>query len=89
MRHLSEPAKIAIITKALNRGETPLKDIAKMNNVGSSTLNRWLRNYHKKVPLENKGSQEITVSEQFHHISATHALKVTVNATPSTALQAH
>ncbi len=70
MRHLSEPAKIAIITKALNRGETPLKDIAKMNNVGSSTLNRWLRNYHKKVPLENKGSQEITVSEKFHQHSA-------------------
>ncbi len=43
MAHLSSEAKEAIIAKALSRGSTPLKQIAKESGVAYSTLDSWLR----------------------------------------------
>lgn len=76
MGHLSTEAKEAIILKAINRGETRLEAIAKNNNVGVSTLQRWLRNYQNGQPLGakqkyNKVAKEVNHSEQFKHILAT------------------
>ena len=55
MAHLSAATKRAIITKALERGKTPLKEIASANNVGLSTLTRWINSYKQgDVPNEPK-----------------------------------
>ncbi len=40
--------KKTIIDKALHRGETSLKEIAQANNIGLSTLDRWIR-YYKTI----------------------------------------
>ena len=42
MAHLSLAAKEEIILKAINRGTTTLESIARNNNIGLSTLQRWM-----------------------------------------------
>lgn len=65
-------AKEAIINKALSRGDETLVEIALANNIGSSTLSRWLR--------ENKSSNSSSVAkvvglpgsgERYKHLKAT------------------
>jgi transposase len=79
MAHLSAVTKTAIITKALERGKTPLKEIAFANNVGLSTLTRWINSYKQgDVPIEPKlqrVSLDIAPAQKLHHISVCHALK--------------
>ncbi len=79
MTHLSAAAKTAIITKALERGKTPLKEIAFASNVGLSTLTRWINTYKKgDVPIEPKllaTSSKITPAQKLHHISACYSLQ--------------
>lgn len=52
MGHLSLDAKEAIIKQALNRKDTGIKEIAHENNIGYSTLQRWLKN-HRDNPSAN------------------------------------
>jgi hypothetical protein len=68
----TETVKKAIINKALARGNQKLSEIAVANNIGLSTLNRWLR--------ENKFSNSsITAAkviglpngERYKHLKAT------------------
>jgi transposase len=78
MAHLSAVTKTAIITKALERGKTPLKEIASANNVGLSTLTRWINSYKQgEVPHEPKlqMASSMTPAQKLHHISVCHALK--------------
>jgi len=71
MAHLSIEAKEAIILKAINRGEATLESVAKSNNIGFSTLQKWLQRYKRSQPISVKSSGKITHSEQFNHILAT------------------
>lgn len=79
MAHLSAATKTAIITKALERGKTPLKEIASANNVGLSTLTRWINSYKQgDVPIEPKlqrVSLDITPAQKLQYISVCHGLK--------------
>ena len=62
MVHLSAETKQAIILKAVNRGKTSLAEVAKTNNVGLSTLQRWLNAYKTgRVPgtAHHKHSQHL------------------------------
>lgn len=51
MTQTSIQFKEAIITKALSRGDIPLQQIASENNVGYSTLQKWLRLQREGLPL--------------------------------------
>ncbi len=78
MAHLSSDGKQAIILKAVNRGNTPLRDIATANNVGLSTLQRWLNAYQAgNVPwkLTSVKPHPLTPHEMQQHISATEGLQ--------------
>lgn len=79
MTKLSAAAKTAVLTKALERGKTPLKEIASANNVGLSTLTRWINRYKQgsvpNAPNLQKASSEITPTQKLHHISVCYALK--------------
>lgn len=77
--------KEAIIKQALNRGNKSLTEVAKENNVGYSTLHKWLRilreggtfiSGNKSI---NKGS--LGHSHRFKHILATaHLDEVAIGA---------
>lgn len=63
MKKFSEEKQQAIIAKALNRKDKTLRQIADANNVGFSTLGKWLRKYregnpsHTDKPSSHKLSQ--------------------------------
>jgi len=48
MGQVSKEVKDAIIGKAFNRGTTSLRQIARDNNIGVSTLHKWLQRYCEK-----------------------------------------
>ena len=80
MHKLSTKAKEAIIEKVLKKDGRTLTEIAKVHNIGVSTLGKWVRNYRKngtlgeeKNPKANSGVG-ISVSERFEHIMATASL---------------
>jgi len=54
MKHYTVEMKEAIVQKALNRNGRSLKSIAEANNVGCSTLEKWLKTYREA----NSGSQK-------------------------------
>lgn len=68
----TETIKEAIIKKALNRGAKTLKEIALANNIGVSTLSRWLR-----VTKSSNQTNALTVGtlldskERYTHLKAT------------------
>ncbi|MDP2193707.1 MAG: helix-turn-helix domain-containing protein [Alphaproteobacteria bacterium] len=47
MAHLSTDTKTAIIMQTMNRGSRRITDIAASNNIGESTLKRWLKQYQE------------------------------------------
>ena len=76
MSYLSSEAKEAVVLKAINRNGATLRSIAKSNNVGLSSLHRWLSCYRKDKPLSGKikhAPQMVTLSrsERFQHILST------------------
>jgi len=77
MAHLSIEAKEALILKAINRdSSTTLEYIAKSNNVGISSLQRWIHRYQSGQSLSvrhknNISRTELSNTEQFKHIVAT------------------
>lgn len=79
MGHLSVEAKEAIVIKAINRGTDTVESIAQINNVGLSTLRKWIRRYREEQPLSDSNVAGVGVSgfsraEQFSHILATSSL---------------
>lgn len=79
MGHLSPEAKEVIVLKAINRGSATIESIARANNVGLSSLQKWLRQYREGAPPNSKvrkkaATSAITREEQLNHILATHAL---------------
>jgi len=73
--HLSLEAKENIVRKALNRGSSTLITIAKENNVGYSTIQRWIKAFGSG-PLKGSASaiKLINKSAQLNHIIATASL---------------
>jgi transposase-like protein len=75
MTHLSKEAKQTIIKKALNSHGQTVANIAHANNIGASTLSRWLRPFkskdkaviHRKTTLDTP----ITLEDRFTHLQAT------------------
>lgn len=78
MAHLTVKVKESIILKAIKRGSENLESIAKKNNVGRSTLQRWIKEYKQEDRLaSSKKSQkglEFSSEEQFNHVLATYNL---------------
>lgn len=77
MSHLTAEAKEAIVLKALNRGSETIESIAQANNVGLSTLQKWLRNHREGKVLsvrKHRAVSALTRAEQFSHVVATHTL---------------
>lgn len=73
MPHLSIEAKEAIVTQALSRGDAPLSSIAAANNIGYSTLQKWLRRKRNGEPLP--GEQFVVqVADTAHTAPLTHLL---------------
>lgn len=79
MRQLSLENKEAIVQQVLSRGTKSIKLIAKENNIGYSTLQKWIKKIHNGQSLErtnirNVGSNRQSRTAQFNHILATHNL---------------
>lgn len=79
MKHLRQEVKEAIAEKALNRKDKTLVEIANENNIGLSTLQRWVQRYSEGGTLNTKGISASTVAtlsraEQFKHLLATSKL---------------
>lgn len=76
MKQLSPDAKMAIIKKAMNRGTTKIADIAALNNIGTSTLNKWIQSYKREAfPSEilckstlSKDQTTLNLEQKFKHI---------------------
>ena len=47
MGHISIELKESIVKKALNRGSSSIESVAKANNVGVSSLCKWLKRYYE------------------------------------------
>lgn len=52
MTHLTLEARESIVTKALKRTGKTLRQIAEENNIGYSTLSKWLRQARQGIALE-------------------------------------
>lgn len=64
--------KEAIINKALNRGTQSLEEIALSNNMGLSTLGRWLRESRSSSTINTGKVRELLDSgERYKHLKAT------------------
>ena len=79
MKHLRQEVKKTIVEKALNRKDKTLVEIASENNIGLSTLQRWLHRYNEEGTPNTKGVSALTVTmlsrtEQFEHLLATSKL---------------
>ena len=79
MIQLSEEAKESIVMQAINRGDNSIASIAQANNIGISTLQKWLKRYREGQSLgrsskPNTQQKGLIRAEQFEHILATHDL---------------
>jgi transposase-like protein len=54
MAHLAPEAKETIVAHALSRTDIPLQKIAEENNIGYSTLQRWIRQTREGLPLNGR-----------------------------------
>jgi len=82
MAHLSTDAKIAIILQAINRGSRSIAGIAASNNIGQSTLSRWVKHYKQgDIPgsqaLKSNSALDnnpLSAEQKFKHILASNGL---------------
>jgi transposase len=75
MNRLSAEAIKVIVEKALNRKEQPLKEIAKLYNIGLSTLNKWIRKYKAGSPVVSAAKVRsangvVSAADRFKHVLA-------------------
>jgi len=75
MRHLSIEARQSIVEKALQLKGRSVKEIAEINNIGYSTLQKWIQRYKNNdqlfLPSVVKSKTQITPTERFQHLLAT------------------
>lgn len=82
MKRLSPDGKTAIIMQAINRGSRGIAEIASLNNIGKSTLTRWVRQYKLGITPESKASEfnvpkdnkPLNSEQKFQHILASNGL---------------
>ena len=79
MNHLSENSKQALIQKALNPSahKMNIRELARLNNVGYSTLQKWISCYRKSVDISGRFSgrnKALSQAEKFQHLLETAAL---------------
>ncbi len=72
MTRISAEAKLSIVKKALSRSGQSINDIALENNVGLSTLSKWIRLFKLETSIEPaQTSKPATPAERFKHLQAT------------------
>lgn len=78
MNRISTSAKQAIIEKVLAKDGRTLREIAKLHNIGTSTLSKWLRTYRKhgiiKEQRISKSNHDYSISDKFQHLIASASL---------------
>lgn len=82
MKRLSPDGKTAIIMQAINRGSRGIAEIAAINNIGKSTLTRWVRQYKQGnipgskalKPNTARDSRPLNAEQKFRHILASNGL---------------
>ena len=82
MKRLSPDGKTAIIMQAINRGSRGIAEIAAINNIGKSTLTRWVRQYKLGIAPKSKASKSnvakdnkpLNSEQKFQHILASNGL---------------
>lgn len=82
MKRLSPDGKTAIIMQAINRGSRGIAEIAALNNIGKSTLTRWVRQYKLGIAPRSKTSKSnvakvnspLNAEQKFRHILASNGL---------------
>ena len=75
MAHLSLEAKESIIKQTINRGHKSVKEIAETNNIGCSTLHRWVKEYRPSNSTLGKTCKvKISRETKLNHIIATTSL---------------
>jgi len=83
MSKINTEVRSRIIEKALNRGNSSLREIAYENNIGVSTLNNWLRRhrassnsskFYKSDELPAKVGGNFSEEERFNHLLASKGL---------------
>ena len=82
MKRLSPDGKTAIIMQAINRGSRGIAEISALNNIGKSTLTRWVRQYKLGIAPESKTSKSnvakdtksLNAEQKFQHILASNGL---------------
>lgn len=68
---ITEEAKQAIIKKVLSKNGQTLAEIALANNIGRSTLHRWVNCFKSEGKNEAPTGAAISLSERFKHLQAT------------------
>jgi len=75
MTLLSEEAKQAIIRKVLSSNGQTITEIALANNIGRSTLSRWVKHFKSESKGEtvqkNACDASTTLAERFKHLQST------------------
>ena len=79
MGHITAEAKEQIVKKALGQGVKSLKEIATLNNIGYSTLGRWLRAYRASSSATGDSRpqsrrKDISRAEKLGHLLSTASL---------------
>ena len=82
MKRLSPDGKTAIIMQAINRGSRGIAEIAALNNIGKSTLTRWVKQHKLGIaPRSNasksnvaKDNKSLNAEQKFRHILASNGL---------------
>ena len=79
MRQLSIETKEAIVQQALNRDSKTLEQIARENNIGYSTLQKWIKRVQAGESLERCNTRSSRMEqpsrkERFNHLLATYGL---------------
>ncbi len=75
MRRLSEAAKQIIIKKVLSGNGQTMTEIALTNNIGCSTLSKWVSQFKNEnnIAVNQKSTPDISITlvERFKHLQAT------------------
>jgi transposase len=80
MVHLSTKAKEAIVQKVLSRdNNSTIEEIAKIHNIGYSTLQRWVKCYRDNISYLNNHKNirqinNLSSIEKFQHLVVTSSL---------------
>jgi len=70
MRHIPEATKEALVRKALSQPHVKLKEFAKSNNIGYSSLTKWIKKY-KNTTTKALSNHKVTQQARVQHVLAT------------------